>query len=282
VKNVLRDSTATNWSVFGVSVLVWFALAAGGMRRPRTDGRLTVALVVLALAQLVVYGPVHVEVRFLGIAWLYGWLAAATLIGAPAPASAARATVIGAAIATIAAVAAIACYLVLPPALGSPRELACALGVSVVLLVAFTRIDWRTSALFAICCTAAAAPWCASIAKNIAVGVGPVQRRDVAIVRALRAAHVPDGAAIASVNATFPASWARAGRWHIAIEIAKSRAPAFWKLSDAERAPMLRALARGDVAAIVGVLEDGDPRPTGWIVADGSTAVILPASRIPR
>lgn len=274
-REVLKDGATLVWSVFGVSVLVWLILLAGGGTSIHySDVRLTLALAVLAAAQLGVYWPVHFEVRFLGIAWLYAWLAIITMVSETAGAN--RARIFGA------AVAALTLYAAITPAIGSPREMGFAVIFATVLVVAFAKNNWRTMVMFIALTASASAPWCASIVKGIIRGVGPTHQRDTAIVNTLHDAGVYEGAALGSVNATFPASWARLGRWHIIVEIAKSRSSAFWHLDDAERSLTITAMERSHVAAVVGILDDGSPVPVGWIVVPGTNAVILPVSRTRR
>lgn len=277
LRDVLVQGASLGWSVFGVALLVWLVLLAGGKSPVQpAASHLPAGLALLAAAQFCLYWPVHVDVRFLGIAWLYAWLAVMTWLGArPGRIRAPRICVL------VITAAAVVVYALRPPAMATPRELAVAVAVTGALYLVLAARGWRGSLACLALMTAACAPWSANFAKRMASGPGPVHRRDLAIARALHEAGIADGAAVASVNATFPASWARMGRWHVEAEVAQSSAPRFWRLDEATRAPMLRALARGDVAAIVGVLGDGAPVPAGWIVA-GKDAVILPASRIPR
>lgn len=272
--SVLKDDTSVLWSLFGVPFLVFVSLLASSrLRRQLADARLTAALVLLAAAQVGVYWPVHVEVRFLGIAWLFAWLAVISIVVRPASRARTASTV-------VVILIAVAIYVVIPPAFGSPKELALALVVSALLAVAFAKGEWQATVTFLVLTTAANAPWCANVTLGIRNGPSVIHQRDLAIARTLHEEGIADGAALASVNATAPASWARLGRWHIASEVAHSRTVAFWRLSDAERVPFLRALTSGNIAAVIGVLDDSAPRPAGWIAVPGTRAVILPSSRV--
>ena len=277
LRQVLKDSAQEVWSLFGVSLLVWLVLGTGLVRATAAveNMRLAAALAVLAGSQVAVYWPVHVEMRFLGIAWLYAWLAVMTVVGEskvrtrPGPM-------------IWVAMFALGTYGVARPAVGSPRELALAVAISTAVVFVFAKGTRWVTVMYAALLTAATGPWGARAIKGIAYGVDPVRRRDEAIVRALHDAGIAAGAAVASVNASAPALWARMGRWQVVAEVASSQAPAFWRLSDEERAPLLVALTPPTVAAVVGVLDEGAPVPAGWIPVPGYAAVILPVSRLVR
>lgn len=272
----LREGGSTAWSLFGVPLLAGLVVLSGvGFRLRVADARLTAAFALLALSQFLVYWPVHLETRFLGIAWLCAWLAVVTV--APVPSAHTRPTLLIAA-----AVVAVALWWLLAPAYGTPSELLAAALASAVLVFACVRGPWRSSVAIAALLTVAGVPWWASVAKNVKNGVGPVHRRDVAIAQALHDLGVADGAAVASINASAPASWARLGRWHLTAEVAQVEAPKFWRLDDLGRESALHAISAAGAAAVVGVLDDGAPVPAKWTVVPGTRAVILPRTRMPR
>lgn len=276
LRAVLLDGASTIWSLFGAPLLLWFVLAAGaGFRLHVADRRLTLAFALLALSQVGVYLPVHVEIRFLGVAWLCSWLAVITV--ACSPAAPFRIVPL-----IVAALAAATVYSLHPPALGTYTELAVAAVAAAIIVIAYVRSSRRSMILLTAMTAVASAPWCASVLKGIKTGVGPLHRRDLAIAQVLRRAGVADGAAVASVNATAPASWARLGRWHVAIEVAQSSAALFWRLDETQRELVLRDLMPGRVGAVIGIRDEGDPAPAGWLVVPGTGAVILPAAPMPR
>ncbi len=268
---VVRESGATIWSLFGVSVLAWCLWAAlQGGRPVIPDARASAALAFLGSAQVAVYWPVHIEVRFLGVAWIYAWLAVLT-VAYQRQVPRFRTVLFIMVVPVIVAV-----YAAAPPAFGTPRELAFAAVLTVGILLAVARSESRALASAAVLALAVCAPWMASTASSFRNGVPPESRRAADIAATMRRLGIPDSADVASVNASTPAAWARLGRWRIVAEVARSESSEFWRMNESGRSRVIRALAGRHVRAVVGIPDAGASAPADWTPVPGWNAAILP------
>jgi hypothetical protein len=61
----------------------------------------------------------------------------------------------------------------------------------------------------------------------------------------------PPGSRIAVVGSPYDVGWARLARYHIVAVVPEGRSEAFWKLSDADRAKILRAFSEAGATRLI-------------------------------
>ena len=266
-RSVLAVGTAMVWSVM---VLPLLALALAGTPPGVGDptiGRALAMLSTIALAQLLLYWPVHFETRFLAVPWLFAWLA---IIGTVARAD--RSLPRG--VRAVPAIVLLGAVLAIPPGLASYLSLAVAAVIAAAVVVIARRRREPVLMAWAPLIALALVPVLTMIPSRIRAGASPIERRDRTTATTLRAAGVADGDLVASIDATSPAGWARLGRWRVSGEVARSRATQFWRSSPAEQARVLGALQRSGARAVVAVLKPGVAPPPSWQTVPGSTVLI--------
>jgi hypothetical protein len=265
----VRQQLHDYYLLFGALVLgAWLALLLGAARSAG-DPPAAVALALLTLAPIAMYGVVHVEPRFFGgVVISAGMTLAVLAVGPPPP------RVVLVAITVV--VAALLLWR-LPVAVPSILECAAALVAAIVVMWwtdGAAGVIRRTAAARTVALLVLLAPVLLLTVKQARAALAPLPHTSAMVTQALRAAGAERGSTVASVGASLPAAWARWADVSIVAEVATSDTAAFWMAAPPARDAVLRAFVAAGARAVVGRT---DRAPGGaWRAVPGTDYWVLP------